>query len=438
VNVTVENLGPCKKLLRVEVDVQAVDAAFESALIDFQKHANLAGFRPGKAPRQLIAKTYASQIEAEVKKKLIPDSYRKALEEQKLTPVGYPDIEEIQFGRGQVLQFAATVETEPDFELPDYKGLPIQRGHQVVTDEDLDRALGMLVDQKSTHVDVARPVQTGDFVVVNYQGTCEGKPVVDWDAAARGLSEQKNFWLHIAPESFVPGFTEQLIGAQAGERRTVNTQFPTEFVSKVLAGKPAVYEVEVVQVKEKILPPLDDAFAKTMGAEDLEKLKAAVRVDLENELKYKQKRETRDQLVAVLLGRVTCELPESLVEKQTKHVVYDIVRTNAERGIAKEDIDKHKDEIYNVAATSAKERVKVSLILSRIAEKEGIQASREEITQRILQMARQNDIKPEKLVKQLQERGAIAEIQEQIVNAKVLDLLELNAVVQEGTSPAAP
>lgn len=432
-----ENLGPCKKLLRVEVDVQAVDAAFESALIDFQKHANLAGFRPGKAPRQLIAKTYASQIEAEVKKKLISDSYKKALEEQKLHPVGYPDIEEIQFERGQALQFAATVETEPDFELPDYKGLPIHRQQEVVTDEDLDRALNALRDQKAVHTDVARPVQSGDFVVVNYTGTCEGKPVVELDPVAKGLSEQKNFWLHIEPESFVPGFTEQLIGAQAGERRTVNTQFPSPFVSPALAGKPAIYEVEVVQVKVKTLPPLDDAFAKALGAPDLEKLKAAVRVDLENELKYKQKRATRDQLVAVLLGRVTCDLPESLVERQTKHVVYDIVRSNAERGIAKEDIDKHKDEIYNAAASSAKERVKVALLLARIAEKEGIQASREEITQRVLQMARQNDIKPEKLVKQLQERGGIAEIQEQIINAKVLDLLELNAVVQEGAGSIA-
>jgi len=435
VNVTVENLGPCKKLLRVEADVQAVDAAFESALIDFQKHAKLAGFRPGKAPRQLIAKTYASQIEAEVKKKLISDSYKKALEEQKLHPVGYPDIEEIQFERGQALQFAATVETEPEFELPDYKGLPIQRQNQVVTDEDLDRALELLRDQKSTHADVARPVQAGDFVVVNYHGTCEGKPIVELDEAARGLSEHENFWLHIVPDSFVAGFTEQLIGAQAGERRTVNTQFPQPFVSPILAGKPAVYEVEIVQVKVKIVPALDDAFARQLGAPDLEKLKAAVRVDLENELKYKQKRATRDQLVAVLLGRVKCDLPESLVEKQTKHVVYDIVRSNADRGIAKADIDKHKDEIYNVAANSAKERVKVALVLSRIADKEGIKASREEITQRVLQMARQNQIKPEKLVKQLQERGGIAEIQEQIINAKVLDLLELNAAVQEGTGP---
>ena len=131
-NVTVENLGPCKKLLRIELEVAAVDAAFDSVTKEFQRHAQLPGFRPGKAPRDLVLKNFGSRIDDEVKRKLIPDAYQKALEQQKLRAAVYPDIEEIQFGRGQTLQFAATVETQPEFDLPEYKGLAVKREAVVI------------------------------------------------------------------------------------------------------------------------------------------------------------------------------------------------------------------------------------------------------------------------------------------------------------------
>ena len=133
-NVTVENLAPCKKLVRVEVEAQKVDETFESVTKDFQKQAVLPGFRPGKAPRDMVLRKYEKDIQDEVKRKLISESYRKAVEEQKLDVLGYPDIEEIQFGRGQPLQFAATIETAPEFELPEYKGLPVKREARTVTD----------------------------------------------------------------------------------------------------------------------------------------------------------------------------------------------------------------------------------------------------------------------------------------------------------------
>ena len=140
-NVTVENLAPCKKLLRVEVDAKAVDEAFDAITKDFQKQAALPGFRPGKAPRAMVLKKYEADIKDEVKRKLIGDAYRKAVDEKKIAVVGYPDIEEIQFGRGQTLQFAATIETAPEFQLPEYKGLPAKREIKSVTDADVERAL---------------------------------------------------------------------------------------------------------------------------------------------------------------------------------------------------------------------------------------------------------------------------------------------------------
>lgn len=431
VNVTVENLAPCRRLVRVEVDAETVDAAFAKITADFQRQARFPGFRPGKAPRDMVCRTYAKEIEDEVKRKLISENYSKALEEHKLRPVSKADIEEIQFGQGQALQFAATVEIVPDFTLPEYKGIPVKRDPQTVTDEDVNRAVDVLRERMAAYKDVARPVQTGDFVVVNYSGTSEGKPLTEFAPTAKGLTQQTNFWIEIKPESFIPGFTEQLVGAQAGEHRTVNVDFPAEFVAPQLAGKKGVYEVDVVQVKEKVLPALDAEFAKTYGAESLEKLLEGVRRDLQNELDFKKKRALRNELVRSLLNRVQVDLPESVVLGETRNVVYDIVRENQQRGVSKEVIDSQKDEIASMASSSARDRVKAGFILSRIAEQEGITVADQEMAQYLVALAQQNHIKPEKLIKQLRERNGIAEIHERLMTSKVLDLLEKHARIEE-------
>ncbi len=431
VSTTIEHLGPCKKLLRVEVEAAAVDKGFATTQDDFSRHVTLPGFRPGKAPKHLVQRSFADRIKEEVKRKLLNESYRQALEEHHLRPVGQPQIEEVQFGPGQPMVFTATVETEPQFELPDYTGLAVRRENRAVTDEDVERALHSLREQKASFVDVERPLQTGDFVVVNYTGTCEGKPITDTAPTAKGLTQQTNFWLHVQTEHFIPGFTDQLIGANKGDKRTVTVTFPPDFVARELSGKVGVYEVEVVQVKEKHLPALDDALAKGYGAENLEKLQAGVRQDLDNELKTKLRREVRNQLVAGLLGRATVDLPDSMVEVETRGAVYDIVRANAERGVPKEAIDEKKEEIYSVANNSARERLKVAFLLSRIAEKEGIKVTDQEMGNQVLHLAAQRQVRPEKLVKELRESGGLADLQRQILHAKVLDALELKAKVEE-------
>ena len=434
-NVSVENLAPCKKLLRVEVDAQAVDEAFATITKDFQKQANLPGFRPGKAPVHLVVKKYEDDIKAEAKRKLIGDSYRKALDDKKIEVIGYPDIEEIQFSRGQALQFAATIETAPEFQMPEYKGLPVKKENKSVTDEDLERALNLLRDQQIKYETVQRELKSGDIAVVNYTGRSDGKPLTEIAPTARGLTEQKAFWVEVKPDSFIPGFADQLIGAKAGEKRTVNVEFPADFVSKDLAGKKAVYDVEVAEVKENHLPAVDEAFAKTYGAENLEKLRAGVRTDLENELKFKKSKDIRAQVVRELLNRVTFELPETAVAEETRNVVYGLVQENTRRGVPRESIEKEKEAIYTAAAGTAKERVKLSFLIQRIAEKEDIKVSQEEVLHRIQALAHNYQIPPDKFIKDLQKRNGIAEIYEQITHEKVLEFLENNAKVE--TVPVA-
>ena len=430
-NVTVENLAPCKKLVRVEVESEKVNETFESVTKDFQRHAALPGFRPGKAPRHMVLRKYEKDIEGEVKKKLISDSYRKAVDEQKLDVLGYPDIEEIQFGRGQPLQFAATIETAPEFQLPEYKSLPAKREARTVTDADMERALDALREQQVKFETVDRPAQTGDIAVVNFTGTCEGKPITEIAPTAKGLTEQKNFWVEMQSQSFIPGFADQLLGAKAGDKRTVNLDFPADFVTPQLAGKKGVYDVEVVEVKHKVLPALDEAFAKSYGAENVEKLREGVHKDLENELKYSQTKGIRNQLIRALLDRVSFELPESAVAQETRNVVYDIVRENQKRGISRDLIEKQKEQIYSAATHGAKERVKVAFLMQKIAEKEEIKVSQEEISRRVTHLAAMYQIPPEKFVKDLQKRNGLIEIYDQVMNEKVMDFLQQNAHVEE-------
>ena len=160
-NITVENLAPCKKLLRVELDAKSVDETFDAITKDYQKQASLPGFRPGKAPRDLVIKKYEADIQSDARRKLIGESYRKALEEKKISVISQPDIEEIQFGRGQNLQFAATIETAPEFQLPEYKGLTVKREIKSVTDEDVERALNLLAQQQTKFETVARRIEDG-------------------------------------------------------------------------------------------------------------------------------------------------------------------------------------------------------------------------------------------------------------------------------------
>ena len=440
-NVTIENLAPCRKALRVDVDAKTVDDTFKDVTQTFQREAKLPGFRPGKVPLSVIEKNFTKALEDETRRKLLNESYSRALKDHNIHAVGNPEIETIQFGRGQDFQVKFTVETAPEFELPEYKGLPAKKEKRTVTDGDVEKAIDVLRERVADYKDVERAAQTGDFVVVNYTGTSEGKPLTEFSPTARGLTHQENFWMEIKPGHFVPGFTEQLVGTSKGEKKTITVEFPQDFVAPQLVGKKAEYQVEIIQVKEKALPELNDEFATKWGAENLQSLKEGVRKDLETELQNNQRKAIRTQLVEGLSNRVQCELPQSLIDGETRNVIYDIVLENQRRGISKEKIDEQKDQIFNFASANAKERLKTSFLLGRVAEKEGIKVTQEEIANRVLYMAQQQQTKPEALIKELKKNNGFPQIHENILLAKVVDFLEQHAAVEEvepAPEPAQP
>lgn len=430
-NVTVESLAPCRKLVKVEVDAPTVDSTYEKIATEFQKSVKLPGFRPGKAPREMILKNYSKQLDEEVRRRLISENYEAALKDQKLHAVTQPDIEEIQFGRGEPLKFAATIETAPEFELPEYKGIPVKRETGDVTDADIERAFNVLREQRAKYNDVQRPAKADDVVVVAYNGTVDGKPLTEISPTARGLTKQDNFWMQIKPDSFVPGFTEQLLGTSAGDKRTVKVTFPKDFVAKELSEKEGVYEVEVKQVKEKILPELNDEFAKEFKAATLADLREGVRKDLQNELNYKRQMSVRNQVMKTLMDRVSFELPESVVTAETRSVINDIVQDSHRRGLTKEQIENQKNEIFGYASGSAKERVRSAFLLGRIADKEGIRVSQEDLVQRVTQLAQQNNLPFQKMVKELQDRGALGTVRDQVLVGKALDFVVNHAKIED-------
>ena len=211
----------------------------------------------------------------------------------------------------------------------------------------------------------------------------------------------------------------------------MSVDFPADFVTPQLQGKKGVYEVELAEVKEKVLPAIDDELAKKFGAENLEKLKAGVRTDLENELKYSKSKSVRGQVVKALLGRVNFDLPESAVANETRNVVYDLVRQNTQRGVNRDVIEKQKDEIFAAAAGSAKERVKLAFLVGKIAEQEKLEASQEDVIKRAQQLAMTYQMPFDQFLKDLQKRNGVNELYEQVLHEKVLELLEKNATLTE-------
>jgi trigger factor len=431
VEVNITDLSPCKKQLRIEIDVETVNAKFDAVAKDFRRHAHLPGFRQGKAPLANVMRSYGDKIGEEAKRTLMSDSYAKALKENKLRPVIMPEVEELQFGHGKPFQYLATLEVTPAFEMPEYIGIEVEKERRSVNDADIAKALDTLREQRVSYADMDRPAVEDDFIVVNFTGTIDDKPITDLIKVARGLTEQKNFWLHKTQNPLIPGTVEALIGSSKGDKKTVTVTIPDDFVYEEIVGKEAKYEIEVVQVKEKSLPELDDKFAKGFGAESMDKLREGVESDLKNELEYSKKKSIRNQCVDKLLGAVNCDLPETIVNEATRAAVHNIVQQNHQRGVGKEIIEENKDKIYANAKTDAEVRVKANYILSKIAEKEGIKVTDQELSRQVAAMAAQQKVKPQKLAQQLKDNGTIYQVQEEIMNAKVIDLLEEKAKVTE-------
>ncbi len=423
-NVTIEDVSACRKRLRIEVPANEVTAEVERMTDEFRKVVRLPGFRPGKAPRDVVAKRFQADIDDEVRRSLVPKAYREAVRSRKLRVVSAPRVEELKFERGLSMSFSALVELAPEIRLPAYKGIAVKAAPKPVGDEDVQKAIDFLREQEASFKDAGdRAVGEGDFAVVKFTSVCEGKPLQEVAPTAKSLAERDNLWMQIKEDSFLPGFTPQLLGLKVGDRKDVQIDFPADFQVAELAGKKATFFVEVVGLKDRVLPEEDDAFAKRMGRASMEEARGAIRERFEEERKSDAEMANKNQIVDFLLSKCQFDVPESILEYQTRNVIRRVVEENAARGMAPEELQGKKDEIYRFAQKSAHDRVRADFILLKVAEEEKIQVAEAEINERVAGLARRYQMTPKKLLTELEKRDGLSQLEEEMLIGKTLDFL---------------
>jgi trigger factor len=423
-NITVEDVAPCKKRLKIEVPANRVKAAYDRVADDFQREARIPGFRPGHAPRTVVLKKYQKDIETETQRTLVPEAYQEAITEKKLRVVSQPSIEDLKYQPGLSLSFSTMVELAPEFKLPPYKGIALKKHDTAVTDEEVDKTLGSLAEQRSTFEDAPdRPLAMDDFAVISYTGRVEGVPISEIAPQAKNLGQNPNFWLWMKPQAFLPMFAEQCVGMKKGETRTVDAEFPADFPQAPLAGKKAQYEVELKEIKVKKSPVVDDAFAQELAQMDLAELKKRVRENMEQEKKNRAAADSRTELIQKLITSVDFELPPTAVDEETHATVYDIVSENQSRGVSADLLEEKKDEIFNNAAKAAKESVKFKFIAAQIAEAEKLEVTNEQVAQHIGFLAQREGLTMEKMVDRVRKNNAFGIIRQQLLRQQVLDFL---------------
>ena len=425
--------------LQIELPPEDVAKEWDAIANSFARVAKIPGYRPGKAPRAVIDKRFRKEIQEELTKKLVSKSYHEAVEREQLRVASLTNIEDVQFGENKSMRFRATVVTAPEFELPDYKQIPVQVPDTKVSDVDVDEALDRLRDQSADFVDVpARGLEMGDFAVLDFDGSVESKPISEIaPQASKNLYGGKKFWLHLAADNFLPKFCEQLIGQKPGETRLVIVHFPEDFMVKELAGKKADYAVTLRDIKEKVLPAVDDAFAaKLVPGKTLADLRQMIQHDIEHAKEHDAERAKESQIVKFLHEQTQFELPPALLQNETRRALAELVQQNRERGVTDEMLKEKEKELIDGAASLAGHRLKTNFILHRIAEREKIQVVKEDIDFRLKQEAARYDISPEKMRKELQQKDALDDVAEQILLGKTLDFLKANVsveTVQEST-----
>ena len=419
--------------LQIELPPDEVAKEWDAIANSFARFAKIPGYRPGKAPRAVIDKRFRKEIQEELTKKLVSKSYHEAVEQQQLRVASLTNIEDIQFGEDKSMRFRATVVTAPEFDLPDYKNIAVELPDTKVSDAEVEAALERLRDQSADFVDVpGRGLQMGDFAVLDFEGSVDSKPISEIaPQVSKNLQGGKKFWLHLASDNFLPKFCEQVIGQKPGETRLVIVHFPDDFPVKELAGKKADYAVTLREIKEKVLPAVDDALAaKLVPGKTIVDLRHMIEHDIEHAKEHDAERAKEGQIVKYLHEQIQFELPPALLQNETRRALAELVQRNRERGITDEMLKEKEKELIDGAAGLAANRLKTNFILHRIAEREKIEVSKEDVDLRIKQEASRYDIPPEKMRKELQQKDALDDIAEQILLGKTLDFLKANVSVE--------
>lgn len=423
--VTVEELSPSKRVLTVEVPTERVADRVEAVFREWGQKLQLPGFRRGRVPREVIRRRFEAEVNDEVLRALIPDSYQEALTQAAIEPVSQPAVEDIHFHAGEPLRYRAVVEVKPPVTVQNYRGVALEREKVEVSDQELDRALEYLREDAAEYVPMEGwPALKDDLIILDHEGSVNGKPF-------KGGSG-KNLTVALGHEGYLPGFAEQLAGAQKGETKQFSLQMPADFPRKELAGRTVDFRVTVKEVKKRRVPELNDEFAKSVG--DVETL-AALRDKLRQQLLQRKTREQdatlKRALVDKLLQQTAIEVPETMVEREAAALLDELAMTFRATGGRPEGLPDDPEALKTHARETATRRVKEALLLEAVAKQEGLTVTEEEIAAEVNTLAGLYRRDPASIRRAMEDPARRAGLAGRLLERKALDFLFQHATITD-------
>jgi len=420
----------CRRELDLEIPADEVSKAMERVAKEFARLARVPGFRPGKAPIPLIKKRFAEDIKGEVLQTLVPQRVEKAVAEQKLTPVSQPQVDKVEYNEGQPVKFRASFEVLPEFALGNYKNLEIEMPEMQITDERVAETLAEMQQRAATFTPVeGRAVENDDFVQVKLHGTPEG---------GGDPLQADSVLCHVGAEETMEPFNENLRGANAGDHKNFDVEYPADYPDAKLSGKKFHYSVDVLGVKTKTLPEINDEFAKDVSdAASLEELKKKIRESLEHERDHRQKELQREKVLAELVKLHAFPVPDSLVEHQMDVRLERVVRSLAQQGVDPRAVNVDWVSLRRRQEERARDDVKAELVVDRIATEEQIDVTEEELQHELEHVASHGGESAEAMRARLTKQGALDRMKAKLRSDKTVDWLAQNARVKTVAAASA-
>lgn len=426
----VEELSQIRRKLSVEVASDIVDQEFERVAVEFRKRAKVPGFRPGKAPMGLVKRRYFADIREEVIGRLVPEAYREALRQEKLNPVVEGDLREVKMEPGQVLSFEVEFEVAPEFELPEYKGLHVEvPAPQHDVEDRVARQLEMLRTHHAEWVEVSdRPATAGDRVHVRIERTYE-----DGEKEGQQVFDEEEIAVVLGKDDNIAEFEKNLTGVRVGDRVDFVVEYPGNHEEPRLAGRKVRFQGVVTSVKERQLPELNDEFAKDLGAfEDLEQLKGLLRRDIEAQVEKERRAALEEALREKILQGLEFEVPGDWVNERVRRRLERMARDLVNRGIDPSQAGLDWRAFAESVRPEAVRELRWELVLDRIAQKEGIGVTEEEVEAEVEKLATALGRPPAAVRSELlRDENSMARLRRQIARQRALAIMEESAVVTE-------
>ena len=419
--VAVEEMTGCKRRLAVEAPSDVVQREWEKAYGRVQKQARLPGFRKGHVPRSLVKVHFADEVRREVAEHLIPDVYRQALAEAQLNPVDEPDLQDVKLEEGAPLSFVAVVEVRPDITLGEYKGVDVQHSTAAVTDEQVTETLGHMREQQAQFRTVERAAAPGDLVIVDYTLAPE----------EHDPTSANGYQFVVGDGNVLPEIDQAVAGMNAGEERHIALRFADDHRMESLRGKSGTADVKVVEVKEKVLPELDDDFAKALGGdfETLDAVRGEVRKQLEAQREAADRRGLEDKVIEAVLAKHEFSVPEAMVMRQIAHQVEHARERMRRQGVDPDKLPWDYPKLVTDLKPESEKAVRRALLLQAIAEREGIAATDEEIDAEVERFA-QAAQRPSPAIRRMMEKsGDLDNLRGGLREKKTLEFLIQHAKV---------